>query len=116
MSADRGQCSRMAAWATLPAAPAVRAHVLVRSYWAHCWARPAGASERQGFAVDELVESPRRAALLSAALQSTAVTAQPALAQEGPEQREALYRGKVVGLRESAEWYRFFVGDIVKRP
>ena len=33
----------------------------------------------------------------------------------GPEQRMALYRGKVVALRESAEWYRFFVGDIVKR-
>eukprot|EP00435_Cladocopium_sp_Y103_P051690 s259_g16.t1 len=59
---------------------------------------------------------PRRA-LLSASVLGAAgpLWTQRAAAQEGPEQREALYRGKVVGLRESAEWYRFFVGDIVRR-
>eukprot|EP00913_Durusdinium_trenchii_P024942 g23410.t1 len=56
---------------------------------------------------------PRRAVLVSLPLALPATTA---LAQEGPEQRMALYRGKVVGLRESAEWYRFFVGDVVRRP
>ncbi|CAK9070675.1 unnamed protein product [Durusdinium trenchii] len=55
---------------------------------------------------------PRRAVLVSLPLALPATTA---LAQEGPEQRMALYRGKVVGLRESAEWYRFFVGDVVRR-
>lgn len=57
---------------------------------------------------------PRRA-LLSASVLGVSPWTPQAAAQEGPEQREALYRGKVVGLRESAEWYRFFVGDIVRR-
>lgn len=59
----------------------------------------------------QVAPMPPRRALLVALLGSP----MPAAAQEGPEQREALYRGKVVGLHESAEWYRFFVGDIVKR-
>jgi len=39
----------------------------------------------------------------------------PARAQQGPAERMSLYKGKAVSVRESAEWYRFYVGDLVSR-
>ena len=38
-----------------------------------------------------------------------------AVIQQGPEERLALYKGKAVSVREAAQWYRFYVGDVVTR-
>lgn len=47
-----------------------------------------------------------------AALHPTATSS----ATTPPTTSSEIHRPEVVGLRESAEWYRFFVGDVVRRP
>ncbi|CAJ1395999.1 unnamed protein product [Effrenium voratum] len=65
---------------------------------------------REGFCETQV----RRRLLLAAPL-LLAADGRPARAQEGPELRRAQYRGQAGAVREGAEWYRFRVGDLVRR-
>ena len=61
------------------------------------------------------VPTGRRSMLYSALAGLGGALPAEAVHQHGPEARLALYKGKALSVREAAQWYRFYVGDVVSR-